>query len=143
VQAVLLDYVYFGLVILRTAEDPPPGFLFLCPANNFQTGPSSFRWPECATYWSLDPSGVERLSMDDATALGFSSISLSTKLHGRSWDSSVYAGLRQFHEAKGFDPDSQDVARHLRNPLYQLSTETDGPFAHGKSTIPRQTLLFD
>jgi hypothetical protein len=120
VQAVVLEHVYFGLVILRSVEDLPPGFLFVCPANSFQTGPSSSRWPECATYWSLDPSGVERLSMDDATALGFSSILLSMKIHGRSWDSSVYTGLRQFHQAKGFDPDSQDIARHLCNPLRQM-----------------------
>jgi hypothetical protein len=76
--------------------------------------------------------------MDDATALGFPSISLSTKIYGRSWDSSVYTGLWQFHQANRFDPDSQDIARHLRNPLYQLPAETDDPFAHGKSTIPRQ-----
>ncbi|KAJ7755486.1 hypothetical protein B0H16DRAFT_715739 [Mycena metata] len=41
----------------------------------------------------------------------------------RSWDASVYAGLRKFHRAKGFDPDSQDVARHLGYPLYQVSPQ--------------------
>jgi hypothetical protein len=51
---------------------------------------------------------------------------------GKSWDASVYTGLRQFHQAKGFDPDSQDVARHLGQPLYQLLSETDGSFAHSK-----------
>jgi hypothetical protein len=74
--------------------------------------------------------------VEDATALAFPSISLSTKIDGWSWDGSVYAGLRQFHQAKGFDPDSQDIARHLEEPLYNLAAETDVPFAHGKSTIP-------
>jgi sigma54-dependent transcription regulator len=81
--------------------------------------------------------------MEDATALGFPSISLSTKILGNSWDASVYAGLHQFHQAKGFDPDSQDVARHLGQSLYQLLSETDAPFAHGKSVIPRKIVLFD
>jgi hypothetical protein len=81
--------------------------------------------------------------MEDATALGFPSILQSTKIWGLSWDESVYAGLRQFHEAKGFDPDSQDIARHLGKPLYQLMREMDIPFAHGKYTIPRQTMLVD
>jgi hypothetical protein len=80
--------------------------------------------------------------MEDATALGFPSISLSTNVYGRSWDASVYAGLRQFHQAKGFDPDSQDVARHLHHPLWQLASDMDAPFAHGKSAIPRKIVLF-
>ncbi|KAJ7732312.1 hypothetical protein B0H16DRAFT_179369 [Mycena metata] len=98
--------------------------------TDFQTGPSSFRWSDCPAYWSLDPSGLERLSTEEVAQLGFASFQLSTQLHGCSWNASVYAGLRQFHQAKGFDPDSQDLARHLGYPLYQLSREVDSPFAH-------------
>jgi hypothetical protein len=127
-----VDDIYFRVKIAPTAEDPPMGYLFFCPPENFQTGPSSFRWSECPAYWSLDPSGVERLSAEDATYLGFPSISLSTEIGGRSWDGSVYAGLCQFHQATGFDPDSQDVAWDLGQPIYQLSNEMDVPFAHGK-----------
>ncbi|KAJ7874279.1 hypothetical protein B0H13DRAFT_1633173, partial [Mycena leptocephala] len=95
-------------------------------------------WPEGPAYWSLDPSGVERLSTEDAIELGFPSILLSTKIWGFSWDASVYAGLRHFHQAKGFVRDSQDVARHLGERLYQLSNEMDAPFAHGEFTSPHQ-----
>jgi hypothetical protein len=56
-------------------------------------------------------------------------------IYGKCWDASFYAGLRQFHQAKGFDPNSQDVARHLGHSLYQLAAEVDAPFAHGTSTI--------
>jgi hypothetical protein len=73
--------------------------------------------------------------MEDATALGFPSVSLSTVIQGKSWDASIYAGLLQFHQAKGFDPDSQDVARHLGEPLCQLAGEKDAPIAHSKYTI--------
>jgi hypothetical protein len=50
------------------------GFLFLCLATDFQTGPSSFTWPDCPVYWTLDDSGTDCLSKDEATQLGFPSI---------------------------------------------------------------------
>jgi len=120
----------FTLKIPATTADTPKGFLFLCSPEDFKTGPSSFKWPDCPAYWSFDPSGAERLSTEDAVDHGFPSIQLSTHIECWSWDSSVYAGLRQFHEGKGFDPDSQDVARHLGLPLYQLCSERDAPFAN-------------
>ncbi|KAJ6566376.1 hypothetical protein B0H19DRAFT_1257601 [Mycena capillaripes] len=109
---------------------PPTGFLFLCPEKDFQIGPSSFCWPDFPAYWSLDPSGVERLSAEEATGFGFPSLELKTKIWGYSWDPSVYAGIRKFHQAKGFDPESQDVARHLERPLFYPCNEADAPFAH-------------
>jgi hypothetical protein len=129
---VIVDSISFWLAISATSANPPPGFLFLCPTEDFQIGSVSFRGPECPAYWSLDPAGLEHLSMEDATALGFPTISLSTKIWGKYWDASVYAGLRLFHQAKGFDPESLDITRYLGCPVYQLSSEMDVPFAHGK-----------
>jgi hypothetical protein len=91
----------------------------------------------------LDPSGAERLTTDEATALGFPSIRFHTEIIGYTWDSSVYAGIRRFHQAKGFDPESQDLARYLGEPLYRLWTEVDTPFAYGMSSILNQILPFD
>ncbi|KAJ7861645.1 hypothetical protein B0H13DRAFT_2568006, partial [Mycena leptocephala] len=108
----------------------PRGYLFVCPEEHLRTGPSSFRLPDCLAYWSLDPSGVAPLSPEEASELGFPSIQPYTTIHGSRWDADVYAGLRQFHQIKGFDPDSQDVAEHLGYPLYQLSRAMDPPFAH-------------
>ncbi|KAJ7214887.1 hypothetical protein GGX14DRAFT_329965, partial [Mycena pura] len=71
-------------------------------------------------YWSRVPSGAERLNTEAAARLGFPAIQLSTYLYMVSWDDNIYAGLRKFHQAKGFDPDSQDIARHLGYPLYEL-----------------------
>ncbi|KAJ6566364.1 hypothetical protein B0H19DRAFT_940730, partial [Mycena capillaripes] len=82
-------------------------------------------------YWSLDPSGVERLSAEEAIDFGFPSLELTTWVGGRSWDTSVYAGIRKFQRAKGFDPESQDVARHIEYPLFYPFNEMDPPFAHG------------
>ncbi|KAF7345765.1 hypothetical protein MVEN_01597100 [Mycena venus] len=121
---VLVDRVDFQLEIPGTADDPI-GFLFVCPPKCFQIGPSSFRWPECPAYWSLDPSGVERLTPYEAMQLGFPTVTLHTTIRGKSWDASVYSGLRQFHNAKGFDPESRAVARHLGHPRFQLASERD------------------
>jgi hypothetical protein len=130
----LVQDVIFNVTISEALEHPPLGYLFVCPEKDVQIGPSSFRFPDCPAYWSLDPSGTERLSLEEATELGFPSIKLTTAIWSHSWDADVYAALRQFHRAKGFDPDSQDVARHLGYPLYQMSSAMDPLFAHGKSS---------
>ncbi|KAK7027656.1 hypothetical protein R3P38DRAFT_3354652 [Favolaschia claudopus] len=99
------------------------GFLFLCPSQSFQVGPVSFRCPENVGYWSLNPSGGDQLSVEQASELGFPAICVSLSGHGTAWSDTIYTGLRQFHQGKGFDPDSQDLARHLGVPLYQLYSD--------------------
>ncbi|KAJ7153923.1 hypothetical protein C8R43DRAFT_840355, partial [Mycena crocata] len=74
-------------------------------------------------YWSLDRFGHERLSEDEAQRLGFPAIQLKTMLLGRFWDASTYFGVHQFHAGKGFDPQSQEVARHLGYPLLDIGGE--------------------
>ncbi|KAF8144055.1 hypothetical protein K438DRAFT_1632449, partial [Mycena galopus ATCC 62051] len=113
----------------------PQGFLFLCPLADFRTERTySFKWPICPAYWSFDSSGTRRLSTEDAVKFGFPCMVRSTEVRANSWHDEVYAGIRQFHAAKGFDPDSQDVARHLGPSLYQLSNNAHIPFAHSEST---------
>lgn len=124
--------IFFEVEVSASTVDHPAGFLCLCPKKYFRTGPSSFRWPDCLAYWSLDPSGIERLSRPEAARLGFPSPQLNTGIWTKSWDGSLYAGLSQLHRAKGFDPDTQDIAWHLGCPLYELSSDRDAPFAHGK-----------
>ncbi|KAJ7640233.1 hypothetical protein B0H17DRAFT_476929 [Mycena rosella] len=77
-----------------------------------------------------DSAGDERLTVEEAEKLGFPTLEFQMKVQGYSWDESFYNGVRQFYAAKGFDPDSQDVALELGLPLYEISTELDGPFAH-------------
>ncbi|KAJ7044392.1 hypothetical protein C8F04DRAFT_1250350 [Mycena alexandri] len=127
---VLIEDISFRITIGNTGEDPPPGYLFLCPEEDFQTSPYSFRWPNRAAYWSLDSEGIAILSTEKAARLGFPSLQRTTKVYGEFWDTSVYAGLRKFHGAKWFDSDSQDVARHLGYPLYEFSRDMNPPFAH-------------
>ncbi|KAJ7203410.1 hypothetical protein B0H12DRAFT_480701 [Mycena haematopus] len=126
----IVKKVVFQLIISESSQPIPEGYLFLCPATHFQVGPSTFCWPDCPAYWSLDPSGINRLGMEDAHLLGFPSFQMMTGIQVISWDESVYAGVRQFQRAKSFDPYSQDAARHLNHALYQLCTDTDDSFAH-------------
>jgi hypothetical protein len=119
-----------------TIPHPLEGYLFVCPLERFHIGPSlSSKWPECPAYWSLHPSGVERLSWEDAASLGFPRIEILESAVGWSWNARVYEGLRQFHQAKGFDPDSQELALHLGEPLYELSSQTNTSFAHCESAV--------
>ncbi|KAJ7201108.1 hypothetical protein GGX14DRAFT_371531, partial [Mycena pura] len=94
--------------------------LFVCPRLSLRSGADTFQWPDCPAYWSLDSSGKDRLSTEEALHLGFPAVKLQMEVEVFSWDASVYEGIRQFHQRKGFHPNSQDVAHHLGYPLFQL-----------------------
>ncbi|KAF7353284.1 hypothetical protein MSAN_01516300 [Mycena sanguinolenta] len=125
------DYVCIYTVefTLRIADerDIPEGYLFLCPSQDFCTSTEPhanlYQWPACPAYWSLDPSGADHLSTEDARNLGFPAIHIETRMYGYSWDHSVYEGLRRFHEGKGHDPESRDVARELGYPLFEVLSD--------------------
>ncbi|KAF7364422.1 hypothetical protein MSAN_01103200 [Mycena sanguinolenta] len=120
----LVNRVLFTLKIGKTAQNPPDGYLFLCSPKDVETGPTSFRWPDQPAYWSLNPSGSNPLSDEEAWRLGFPSITRRTRVDTVYWDETVYAGLRKFDECKGFDPESQDLAKELGHPLYELCVQT-------------------
>ncbi|KAJ7104868.1 hypothetical protein C8R44DRAFT_559322, partial [Mycena epipterygia] len=71
-------------------------------------------------YWSLDPTGGSRLCPEDTSRLGFPSLEFKIEVHAFSWPENVYAALSRFHAGKGFDPNSQDIARHLGHPIFEL-----------------------
>lgn len=114
-------------------SNSPFGFLFLCPQEEYRNGPASFGWPDCPAYWSLDRSGVKRLNTDEATALGFPLLEFNTRICCVCGNSSVYAEIRSCHEAKSFDPYSQDIAI-LCHPRFELSRVVSSPF-DGKSSV--------
>ncbi|KAJ6461481.1 hypothetical protein C8R47DRAFT_106624 [Mycena vitilis] len=124
-QYAVVDTVSFAWVLAPTTHSSlsSRGWLFVCPDSQLRSGPCSYRWPECAAYWSFDPFGAQRLSKEEAEDAGFPVIKLELKVSGSWWDASDYAGLWRFHEGKGFAPDSQEIARHLGHPLYQLCDE--------------------
>ncbi|KAJ7266593.1 hypothetical protein C8J57DRAFT_1510706 [Mycena rebaudengoi] len=118
-EYVLVDSIDYR-VRFKSAEVPSKGFLFLAPLQELQTQHARFHNPECLAYWSLDSSGAQRLGKLEAERLGFPALQVLVEAGGWSWDEGTYIGLRDFHSGKGFDPHSQDVARHLRFPFYNL-----------------------
>ncbi|KAJ6452649.1 hypothetical protein C8R45DRAFT_639929 [Mycena sanguinolenta] len=118
---VLATDIEYRLSIFGQTDDPmPPGYLFLCPLPDLQSGTTSLEIPDCAAYWSPDPLGVERPSQAEAQKLGFPSLKIDVGFIGHSWSASDYQGLRDFHQGKGFDPYSQDIARCLHLPLFRV-----------------------
>lgn len=65
--------------------------------------------------------------MEDAANFGFPFVELYIEFTARSWDTSIHAGLCRFLQGKGFDPDSQNAARHPRCQSYQSSNELLNP----------------
>ncbi|KAJ7504817.1 hypothetical protein B0H11DRAFT_1979502 [Mycena galericulata] len=108
--------IEYLLTFLDTWETHPTleihleGYLFPCPLDGLKSEDGAFIEPECLGYWSPDAYGWE--------------IVWTT-----SWNELVYAGLRQFHDGKGFNPYSQGVALHLEYPLYELSRSSNLPGA--------------
>ncbi|KAJ7788646.1 hypothetical protein B0H14DRAFT_3503945 [Mycena olivaceomarginata] len=113
----LVTNVSYKLSTLDTVENLPAGYLFICPLEDIQCGIAD----QPVYYWSLDPSGVEPLTEEEAEQLGFPFFQLEMGAMGKYWDGHIYEGLRQFYEGKGFDPYSQDVARELGLPLLQIT----------------------
>ncbi|KAJ7096870.1 hypothetical protein C8R44DRAFT_989149 [Mycena epipterygia] len=95
-------------------------YLFLCPRESLLgKDPSEFRHPESPIYyWSLDAAGKYRLEPDDMRCLGLPELDLYITYTGYSWSKAVYAAVRKFHRAKGFDPDTSEVPRHLGIAMY-------------------------
>ncbi|KAJ7221318.1 hypothetical protein GGX14DRAFT_388502 [Mycena pura] len=119
---VVIDWITYLVKFSGPLMDLPAGYLFLCPVTHLQSGTAmGFQFPECIAYWSPDPWGLQRLSVESAQSLGFPAPVLSMQLSGHRWDNTVYAGLRKFHRGRGFDSESQEVARYLGMPLYQFS----------------------
>ncbi|KAJ7064452.1 hypothetical protein C8F01DRAFT_1229068, partial [Mycena amicta] len=102
-------------------DNVPHGYLFCRP-----TGPR--RWlpkKPFQVFWSLDPQGREQLSWKEARKQGFPRLIISNDFstYQRQWDASVYEEIRAMHIAKGFNPDSQDLARHLGYLLFELVSD--------------------
>ncbi|KAJ7120051.1 hypothetical protein C8R44DRAFT_172905 [Mycena epipterygia] len=102
---VLIDWIRYQLSFSGPSENLPEGYLFLCPLEDLRDVDGTFlRNPECPGYWSLNPSGIQRLSPEEASSLGFPSLVFKMKVLMRSWPKSVYAALSHFHAAKDSIP---------------------------------------
>jgi hypothetical protein len=134
ISLVPICAIDYYLKLLGPRDNLVFGYLFLCPLAKLKTEDmTGFQIPAQPAYWSLDPSGVNRLSGKAAEDLGFPAIQVEMYAHVQSWDVSIYDGICQFHEAKGFNPFSQEVAIELGSPLLQVSCDRDALLVQSKS----------
>jgi hypothetical protein len=71
-------------------------------------------------YWAFDPTGDGPLTHEQAEDIGLPTPEFSTDVRGMGWDQSDNEMIRDFHLAKGFDPNSQDAAIAIGSPLVDI-----------------------
>ncbi|KAJ7881981.1 hypothetical protein B0H14DRAFT_2178064, partial [Mycena olivaceomarginata] len=67
-------------------------------------------------YWSLDPTGNTQMTPDECDSLGLPRLKFLFLPRARFWHEYHCDAIREFFEAKGFDPESRDVTRLLGLP---------------------------
>ncbi|KAK7007497.1 hypothetical protein R3P38DRAFT_2792265 [Favolaschia claudopus] len=102
--------------------------LFLPPLSAFLAlGCTHLQYPTLQTeqpFW-FDPISKQPLSGKTAQELGLPEIEIAIRVKSQYLDQSTLKSLREFHRAKGFAPDTQDIAKQLKNPLYYFGNEGD------------------
>ncbi|KAJ6579125.1 hypothetical protein DFH09DRAFT_1310485 [Mycena vulgaris] len=106
---------------IGTPEESDDSFLFVCPFAYLRVDSDGrFVLPECAAKWSLHPAGASSLTPEEAMTRGLPPLMFNVGIKTISMTRRGYEEVRLFHQAKGFDPDSQDIARTFGHPLLKL-----------------------
>jgi hypothetical protein len=71
-------------------------------------------------YWSLDPNGLDPIPEDVLDDLSLPEVHFLAMVFCRQWSREKYDAISDFHSAKGFDPDTQDIALKLGYPLVDI-----------------------
>jgi hypothetical protein len=99
-------------------EDDLYLFLF-CPQVQLQDGHLSIEVPRQseAHFWSFSPDRKERLTESKAEELGVPKVLLQTLVYGQSWSKQQYNLIHEVQLAKGFNPETSELAKYLDYPL--------------------------
>ncbi|KAJ7436333.1 hypothetical protein FB451DRAFT_1307514 [Mycena latifolia] len=111
--------------VLRNHGTTVESHLFLCPLH-LRTNDTRFSLGLAEAghyYWSMDPTGTTRLSPEDSDTLGLPRFRFEFRAWGTFWELYHYNAVREFHQAKGFDPDSLDVTQLLGLPVVHTEDE--------------------
>ncbi|KAF8164383.1 hypothetical protein K438DRAFT_268185 [Mycena galopus ATCC 62051] len=71
-------------------------------------------------YWAFNPDGLDRLTHAAAEDIGLPTPSFSLERCEKEWNKCTEAQIREFHAAKGFNPESQDAAIASGYPLVDI-----------------------
>ncbi|KAJ7723711.1 hypothetical protein B0H14DRAFT_3622186 [Mycena olivaceomarginata] len=96
--------------------------IFVQPISVKHEGPHiGLDFPESdQAYWSLDPTGKTRMTQDECDSIGLPRLEFMFLPTARFWHEYQHDAIREFFEAKGFDPFSHDVTRLLGLPLAEM-----------------------
>ncbi|KAJ7089923.1 hypothetical protein C8R44DRAFT_861348 [Mycena epipterygia] len=130
----MIDMITCHIVVDPVFEDKLPRdgttvetHLFIAPLKvRHQAGRCSLALPESGLcyYWALDSGGKTQLSQKECDSLGLPRLQFKLIPWATFWQSYHYNAIRDFHQAKGFDPDGLDVTRLLGLPIVQMELET-------------------
>ncbi|KAJ7841254.1 hypothetical protein B0H13DRAFT_2365813 [Mycena leptocephala] len=73
-------------------------------------------------YWSLDPSGITRMTLDESDFIGLPRCKFHFLPTINAWREYHYNAIREFSEARGCNPYSNDVARPLGLPSAEMES---------------------
>jgi hypothetical protein len=74
------------------------------------------------SYWAFDPAGLDQLTHEIAEDIGLPTPKFVILLEGLFLEEKETHLIREFHAAKGFDPESQDAAIAMGYPLVDIES---------------------
>ncbi|KAJ7832542.1 hypothetical protein B0H14DRAFT_3871924 [Mycena olivaceomarginata] len=122
----ILDHQLDGFTLRGTFMTDAPSskvYLFLFPPQvEILDGQLTIINPPDAEkyYWAFDPAGLDQLTHEIAEDIGLPTPKFTIKLYGFHLREEETNLFREFHAAKGFDLESQDVAIAMRYPLVDI-----------------------
>ncbi|KAJ7448968.1 hypothetical protein FB451DRAFT_1567112 [Mycena latifolia] len=120
---LIFDKAFQG--VLRHDGTTVESHLFACPLQARKNDTRfSLALPESDQYyWALDSAGTTRLSQEESDRIGLPRFRFGFQPWATLWEPYHYNAVREFHQAKGFDPYSLDVTRLLGLPVMQTVVE--------------------
>ncbi|KAK1230809.1 hypothetical protein PQX77_006081 [Marasmius sp. AFHP31] len=103
----------------------PPYYLFVQPPPQLpDTTPDLVSWTQAPAeslyYWSVDPDGNSRMSKAHYMTLGLPCFRNFANQPHVGWKAEIYDLVRQWQEAKGFDPTTTVFARSMGYPIVEI-----------------------
>ncbi|KAF8187377.1 hypothetical protein K438DRAFT_1972996 [Mycena galopus ATCC 62051] len=108
--------------LLRPEGTLLQAYLFPCSVGVRREGPyTGIEFPDTDHfYWSLDPSGIPRMSEDECDRNGLLRWKFLFVPTGNLWHNYHYNVVRELSEARGVDPYSNTVAQLVGLPLAEM-----------------------
>jgi hypothetical protein len=112
--------------VIRSEGTLAQAHIFLCPISVRHEGLRiGLEFPESDYfYWSLDSAGNSRImTLAECDSIGLPRLEFMFLPTAKFWHEYHYNAVREFSEARGFNPHSSEVAWLLGLPLVEIESE--------------------